>query len=465
LPGAARRQYGELMARHVWLASVIMLLSWGTFAFGSPYPWAYQPLLAGSVAVGAFGWWVGRHRRGSPMAFVVALAAFAVAVLIQLIPLPLDTLNAISPHARTILIEQNLLVAAGMVTTHPLSIAPSRTWLGLGFFAAFALLLLGTVRVLTRPTASRLAASIAILGATLAIVAIIQQATFTGKIYGFWELVQGGTPFGPFVNKNHFAGWMLMAIPVALGYFLSRLASAESSRQSDVRSAILWFSTPQASRLVLSGFAVVLMSLSLVLTLSRSGVAGLLIAFAVTAMFIARSDDRSPRRKVAFIYLALSAAAIFVWAGLDQVVLRFSQLDVSGIDQRPAIWGDTMRIVRDFWVTGTGLNTFGVSTMHYQASVPGEHLREAHNDYLQIAAEGGSLLVIPAVAAILVYGGAVRRRLREDVGSIRWVRIGAVTGLIAIAFQSMVEFSLQMPGNAALFAVIAGLAIHDGHRV
>jgi hypothetical protein len=42
------------------------------------------------------------------------------------------------------------------------------------------------------------------------------------------------------------------------------------------------------------------------------------------------------------------------------------------------------------------------------------------------------------------------------------VRIGAVTSLIAIALQSLMEFSLQMPGNAALFAVVAALAVHEG---
>ncbi len=48
-------------------------------------------------------------------------------------------------------------------------------------------------------------------------------------------------------------------------------------------------------------------------------------------------------------------------------------------------------------------------------------------------------------------------QLAKATGSIWWIRMGAVTGLLAIAFQSTVEFSLQMPGNAALFAVIAGL--------
>jgi hypothetical protein len=34
-------------------------------------------------------------------------------------------------------------------------------------------------------------------------------------------------------------------------------------------------------------------------------------------------------------------------------------------------------------------------------------------------------------------------------------------GLIAIAVQSAADFSLQMPGNAALCAVLAGMALHQ----
>ena len=31
----------------------------------------------------------------------------------------------------------------------------------------------------------------------------------------------------------------------------------------------------------------------------------------------------------------------------------------------------------------------------------------------------------------------------------------------AVALQSFVEFSLQMPGNAAMFAALCGIALHD----
>jgi hypothetical protein len=55
----------------------------------------------------------------------------------------------------------------------------------------------------------------------------------------------------------------------------------------------------------------------------------------------------------------------------------------------------------------------------------------------------------------------VRRRFREgrDDRTGYWLRKGAVTGLVAIAFQEIVEFSLQMPGNAALFTVLAAMAV------
>ena len=37
-------------------------------------------------------------------------------------------------------------------------------------------------------------------------------------VYGFWKPLHGGNPFGPFINRNHFAGWMVMALPLVVGY-------------------------------------------------------------------------------------------------------------------------------------------------------------------------------------------------------------------------------------------------------
>ena len=53
--------------------------------------------------------------------------------------------------------------------------------------------------------------------AILALVGIVQDATYSRRIYGFWQPVFEGDPFRPFVNRNHFAGYQAMAILLGLG--------------------------------------------------------------------------------------------------------------------------------------------------------------------------------------------------------------------------------------------------------
>jgi O-antigen ligase len=448
----------------LWLSGVLATLAWGAVAFGSPYPWAYAPLLVASATLGLTGLCLGQRSSGPSALLLVSLTFIVLAVVAQLVPLSASQLPALSPHAGTILSQQDLQFGFGESTSYPLSIDPARTQLGLAFLGGFILLLLGTARVLTRESANRLAGALVIFGAVLATAGIVQRATFNGKIYGFWDLVQGGAPFGPFVNKNHFAGWMLMGLPVALGYFLALVSRGTQGRQPGFRSFVLWFSSEQASRAVLTGFAILVMALSLVLTMSRSGILACAAALLIAGTVITRRQSGASRRTLTAGCLVFLVIAVVSWVGLDQIVARFAQMDPTSINERPAIWADTIRIAKDFWFTGTGLNTYGVSTLYYQTAVPGQHLAEAHSDYLQLAAEGGLLLGTPIVMTIVAFAREVRRRFREDAGSIWWIRMGAVIGLVAIALQSIAEFSLQMPGNAALFAVVAGLAIHDGRR-
>jgi O-antigen ligase len=89
------------------------------------------------------------------------------------------------------------------------------------------------------------------------------------------------------------------------------------------------------------------------------------------------------------------------------------------------------------------------------------HAQQAHNDYLQLAIEGGLLVVIPWVvaAALLARRIAGAFALRQD-DHIWWIRMGAVAGLCGIALQEVSEFSLQIPGVALLFATALAIALH-----
>ncbi len=128
---------------------------------------------------------------------------------------------------------------------------------------------------------------------------------------------------------------------------------------------------------------------------------------------------------------------------------------------RLEIWNDAWRIFLAFPWLGTGLNTFGTATTLYQSSQFESHHVEAHNDYVQLLSEGGLALALLAAAAIFILGREIRRRFRENADDTvgYWTRVGATTGLVAIALQDIVEFSLQIPGIAALFAVAAAIAI------
>ena len=87
---------------------------------------------------------------------------------------------------------------------------------------------------------------------------------------------------------------------------------------------------------------------------------------------------------------------------------------------------------------------------------------QTHNDYLQLLAEGGVLVVIPSLVVLALVLTGIRRRLtlEADQPLTWWVRIGAIAGLAGIAAQSAVEFSLQMPGNTVLFVLLLAIAMH-----
>lgn len=450
------------MHRRFWIAALILTLAWGAGAFGSNYPWAYRPLLAASALLGLWGLVLGRGR--IPWALAAALAGVGIAASLQLVPLPPDLVGRVAPASVALHRQHDLVAAVDPSRPIALSIDPARTRLGLAFLGAFSLLLIGGARMLTRESARTVAGGIALLGALLAMVGVVQYGTFATRIYGFWELSQGGELFGPFVNSNHFAGWMVMGLPVTIGLFAAVVSRGMRGVKPSWRDRLVWFSSPEASRAVLLGFAILAMALSIVLTMSRSGMISLVVALLLATMAVVRRMPGTPRRMIVSGYLVGVAVVVAVWVGVDRIAAKFTAPEVQTLNGRFPAWADTLRVASDFWLTGTGLNTYGVSMLYYQTALPGTHLREAHNDYLQLAAEGGLLLGVPIVVAIVVFALAVRRRLRDDTGSIWWVRMGAATGLVAIAVQSIAEFSLQMPGNAALFAVVAAVALHDGSR-
>jgi hypothetical protein len=439
---------------------IAMTAAWGVLAFGSPYPWAYQPLMAAAALTGA----AGLASSSSPwrrfIALDVSLLLVGAAVACQLVTLPVDVLQRISPGTLSAVRQIDLGSGSIPLGPHPTSIYPAKTQLALAFFVAFALLTLGTARLVSRRGPFGLAYMITWLAVLVALLGVVTKPAVSGKLYGFWTPQHVGSPVGPFVNRNHFAGWMDMTFPVAAGLLAARLTTHRRLK-SGLRNRLLWLSSAEGCKMLLLTMSIALMALSVVMSLSRSGIVALLVATMSMLALLRRGMGRSHSYSAVGIALIAVLVAAFAWSGVDSILGRFHQADWGGLNHRRGAWTDALRVAGMFPVAGIGMNTYDTAMLLFQEYDTVQHYSAAHNDYLQVAAEGGMLVSLPVAVTLLTFVWTAARRLRQDVGQASyWIRAGAVAGLIAMACQETVEFSLQMPGNAAMCAVLVGIAVH-----
>ena len=174
----------------------------------------------------------------------------------------------------------------------------------------------------------------------------------------------------------------------------------------------------------------------------------------------AQRASQSRRRRVVALLVVMLALALWR-ADLPGLAERVGRAD-TGIQGRMRIWSDTLPVVKDFWLAGTGAGTYRTAMLVYQrADRNNVQFNQAHSHYLQVATEGGLLLALPVALALAALGRLVAARMSADRSGIFWIRAGAACGLLAVAFQSVWETGLVMPANAALAAVVAAIAAHE----
>jgi O-antigen ligase len=225
---------------------------------------------------------------------------------------------------------------------------------------------------------------------------------------------------------------------------------------------LVWLTRPEAGRLAVISLSIATMMTALILTGSRSGVSALAVVLGVLALCaVVRAGSATSKIVAALVVVAVFATALG-WAGTGPILAKFTRaVGDSSTAGRASIWQDALRIFRDFPVLGSGIGSFGRLMLVYQSGGREVYFSEAHNDYLQTLAEGGLVVCAAAAALLVTLGATALRRLRQDTDPVTgWIRLGALAGLVGMAAQSFVEFSLQMPAIAMLFVVIVAVAIH-----
>ena len=385
-----------------------------------------------------------------------ALIACLAVVAAQLIPLPAWLWASLSPHAIDVVSAVRLDTVSQAPASHPLSLDPNATaWaLALGgayvalFWCARDIFAGGGVRLTTR--------GISWLGLGLTVLVAIQRATAPKLLFWTWRpLDSGASPYGPFVNRNSLACWLAMAVPLVIGYAVARHESRPpgTAPAAGIDSTQLWL-----------GGAAVLMTGGLLGSLSRGGIFGGAVGLLVFVLLARTRLSRT--RGLAWMvagFIAMAAVATR-YANVGALALRMQETTEFGEWGRRIIWHDTLAMATDFRVTGVGAGAFQQGMLVYQQASRQFFFNHAHNEYLQLLAEGGILVAVPAVLALAAAIAMLARHLRTDRSAIFWVRAGAIAAIAAAAVQSVWDTALRTPANGVLFAVVAAIALHDPRK-
>ena len=394
----------------------------------------------------------------------LALVLFLACIALQLVSLPDVWRERLSPHQtgfyESFLLDYSRAAQEGQVPT-TLSVSPVATVFSFGVIMSSILMFWACRRIFALGGTRHVVRTVAWLGLAVSLVGIVQRATAPGLLYWTWNPPGGGSPFGPFVNHNHFATWAVMAVPLVVGYWFAR-AGTHGNGQRPSRVALADALTRSGVTGIWLVAAATLLVVAVFVAGSRSALVSLGIAGAFWLWLTRRHlDSRRFIRLAAFgVVLAL---AIVTYAQISVTWERFARAAQEQSDEwgRLAIWRETLPIAQDFWVTGTGLGTYPTAMLVYQQSDRTYFFNQAHNHYLQLLAEGGLLLAVPALLVLVAFFRLAGRRLAADTTGHFWIRSGAAAGLCAVASQSVWETGLRMPANALLAAVLAAMAVHE----
>jgi O-antigen ligase len=385
------------------------------------------------------------------------------AVAMQLVPIGTETLRWLSPGADAAARALDVAYSLGVRDSHSLSIEPGLTLRALLFLALCIVWVPVCEAVLRRQGSSSraLARNLAVLGTVIAIIGLAQKATFNGKLLWFWTpQFHASNGFGPFVNRNHFAGWMLLVLAITVGLLFGRLHRVAPARGLPWRERILWLGSPAATPLLLMGAAALVMACALVWTMSRSGIAAAAVAMGILLVAGMRRAPAGLQRWAIAGFLLCTVSGVAAWRGTDTLVGWYGR--TATLEWRLQLWRDTIPALGQFWVTGSGLNTYRTLMLTQPRKDLTSHPNAAHNDYLQLAVEGGVLVTVPALLVLIGTSRRIVRALRAPQDDAAWwIRMGAVAGIAGMAVQEISEFSLQIPGVALLFATALAIAVHD----
>ncbi len=418
-----------------------------TLAFGTVHSWSLAFFQAGAVAVvvlWATDTFRARVLRLSRNALQWPLLGLIALGLVQLLPFGAG-------------------VEAGALAVEPvrsLTLDPYATRLIVIHVAALLIYFAAALAFIDSPRRFRLIVrTLIIFGFLLALFSMMQHFLNPRQIYWLREPDQA-EPFGPFINRHHFAGYMELMVALPLGLLLAGAVPRD--------------------RMLLYGFAAAMMGFSLILTNSRGGIISLvaLVFFLVAISSVGwrrrgreeasatrggRARAAMTRAGIALAILVTLFGGVLFFGGEESLTRLIGSVNTNDpTTGRLHFWRGTWEIIKDYPLLGAGLGSFSVAYPRYDTANGYFRLEQAHNDYLQVLADAGILgaaLGLIFLVALFRQGFA---RLNSTDKFRRGVALGALGGCFAVLTHSFFDFTLHTTSNSLLFLVLAALATING---
>jgi O-antigen ligase len=286
-----------------------------------------------------------------------------------------------------------------------------------------------------------------ILGFAVSVFAILQHFTFNGKLYWVREIQFGGIPFGPYVNRNHFAGLVELLIPPGLAILILR-----AERRDQLPLVALFTLFPIGA---------------LFLSASRGGIISFLGEIGLLA-FLILFRRREGRELAAAGLVVVLAIAFVSWLGIGRALERFASYKTLEVSEgrRIEMLQGTWRIFLDHPIAGTGLGTLQKVFPLYETIYDGLIVNHSHNDYAEVLAETGVIggLCGLAFLVLLAWTGWKNIVAEKEVMNLAY-HAGALVACFGLLVHATVDFNFHIPSNALVFLLQAALATSPALRL
>lgn len=451
---------------YVLLGSSAAILIFAPLAYGAVHSWAYfglgliiSVIIVPLLIIGLFWalWapeklaWLSRP----PLWWLVPLGVIFLSV--QLIPCPQDLIKLVSPQAFHLRALGN---GYGLAAQAPLSLNSYATYLeALKMWPAllFFYLLLYTVQ-----------SSQEIKG----LVWLILGVALFETLYGFWNFHSGliwgwKNPFGgsslhgTFINRNHLANYLSLAICLGLGLFLGLKEKAPRlAKNLRGRSRIKAWSQPEYLeshvRLCILLLILVVLGVGLIFTGSRGG----MISLTVGTIFMGLLNCSTHRIGPWYLVLILVAVVSYgIW--LEGVTSFHRLLEFFNVEQEGryrTFWG-AVNIWLQFPWFGCGLGAFGDLFYQLQPARMGlVRVAQTHNDWLQFLAETGIVGFTVLTLSWVYFFSLLYRKWRHHPHRFNQsLGLGGLTALLVGALHALGDFPYHVPALSYSYAGLAAL--------